>query len=709
MGPPAFQSDFATAGDPLLSALCGLLLQGDLARAVSEVGRALAGDAALLLRGADAGATWRVAGGDPAVALTRADDFGRQGVWGAPVLHEALRGGQELRLSDVSQLPEESGRALWRTHGVSAVLAVPVPAPAGAVEDSMLAVAWRSTPSGARWDEALGVLRWVAGPLALALAPGGRLWAGDAPRGLAPKVAEELTHWGQSLADQIVQGRRRLAESERRYRRLTEHSTDMISAHDSEGRFTYVSQACRTLLGYAAEDLVGTRPRELAHPEDRDALIRSHQRVRDTEGEVRYTWRGLHRDGREVWLESASRNHGPELVVVTREVGGRLEAELLLKLVRSAVEQVNEGVVITDGNVVAPGPKIVYVNPAFTKMTGYAEHELLGQSPRLLQGAETDIAVLTRIRRSLRRGEASEGETTNYRRDGSTYLAHWSVHPVRDGAGNLTHWVSVQRDASERRADEALERRHREELAHVTRLSMMGELASGLAHEINQPLTTISTYVEGLLTRAQRKDLAQDVLLDILGRVADQAGVASQIIRRLRSFVLKREIVRADASVNDLVYETLALLDADLKQRGVQVRTEVAAGVPKVLVDTIQIQQVLINLIRNAVEASETPLSEAESARVVEVVIGPDGAHGVRIDVVDRGGGLSPQCLDRIFEPFFSTKDGGMGMGLTISRSILEAHGGRLWATANPGRGCTFSMTLPALAHAGAEKSQTGI
>lgn len=518
-----------------------------------------------------------------------------------------------------------------------------------------------------------------------------------AARALAARE-EQLVRLNAGLEAAVAERTRDLAESERRHRRLTEYATDMISAHDPEGRFTYVSHACRTLLGHAPDDLVGTRPRELAHPEDRGDMLRAHQRMRDTGGEVRYTWRGRHRDGRYVWLESASRNLGPEPVVVTREVGGRLGAELRLRLVQSAVEQVNEGVVITDAQITAPGPKILYVNPAFTRMTGYTEDELVGRTPRLLQGPETDAAVMTRTRGALRRGEATEGEAVNYRRDGSTYLAHWTIHPLRDAAGNLTHWVSVQRDASERRADEDLERRHRDELAHVTRLSMMGEMASGLAHEINQPLTSITTYVEGLRTRLGRDDLGKDVLADILGRVADQAGVASQIIRRLRAFVLKRGTVRSDQPVNDLVRETLALLGGDLKRRRIEVRFEAGEALPPVSVDGVQIQQVLVNLIRNAVEATEaaTPLVGGPP-RPVELVTAADGPRGIRIDVIDRGVGLTRQRLDRVFDPFFSTKDDGMGMGLTISRSIAEAHGGRLWAVANPRRGCTFSLVLPAV------------
>ena len=425
-------------------------------------------------------------------------------------------------------------------------------------------------------------------------------------------------------------------------------------------------------------------------------------RIRATSGVVRTVYRARHRAGHYVWLESASRDDGPELVAVTREIGGRLETEQRLRLVQTAVDQVRESVVITEGVVSAPGPEIVYVNPAFTRMTGYRADEIVGRTPRLLQGPATDRAVLAELRKALARGEAWEGEGINYRRDGSTYLVHWSIHPLRDAAGNISHWVSVQRDVSEQRAAENLKQIHRDELAHVTRLSTMGEMASGLAHEIKQPLTSISTYVGGLLRQMDRGVLRPEVLRDKLERVGDQADRAVQIINRLRAFVLKRGTVRAEASPNALVTETLAFLEADLKHRSVPVELALTPGLGPVRVDSVQIQQVLINLIRNAVEATEaadtadaanadtdragksSSAAARSSSAAVTVATGPDGPRGVRIDVIDQGPGLSAQRLERIFEPFFTTKDDGMGMGLTISESIADAHGGRLWVAVNP-------------------------
>lgn len=483
-----------------------------------------------------------------------------------------------------------------------------------------------------------------------------------------------------------------LRESETRYRALAEHATDMISRHDEQGRFTYLSPACRRLLGYEPEELVGTLPRYIAHPDDRAAVIGSLQRLKSTTDVVSTTFRGLRKDGSTVWLEASSRNDGQEIVVVSRDVTARLETEQALRLVQSAVDQVRESVVITDNQLALPGPHIVYVNPAFTRMTGYRPEEVLGVSPRILQGPLTDHSIIEKLREALKRGEAFTGETTNYRKDGSHYFVEWNINPLLDRDGQITHWVAIQRDTTARRTERDLERIHREELAHVTRLSTMGEMASGLAHELNQPLTAISNYINGTVKRLRQDRITRDELVGTLERVADQSDRAGQMIRRIRAFVTKRGTLRLPMSANDLVRDTVALVETDLQSHQARVALDLAEGLPDVNVDTIQIEQVLINLIRNALEAmAET----APDDRVVEISSHPEGAGFVRVRVSDRGPGLTDSQRDHLFDPFYTTKEQGMGMGLTISESIVDAHGGRLTADSSSKRGAMFDLTLP--------------
>ncbi|MEM8739021.1 MAG: PAS domain S-box protein [Planctomycetota bacterium] len=501
---------------------------------------------------------------------------------------------------------------------------------------------------------------------------------------LEARVARRTAELTQTAAD--------LRESERRYRMLAENATDMISCHSFDGRFTCVSPACRALLGCEPEDLIGELPRVIAHPDDRHLVIDSLHRLRQAVGVVRTTFRALKRDGSVVWLESSSHSQGEEIVVVSRDVTQRLDAEHRLRLIESAVDQVGEAVVITDADLHSPGPRIVYVNPAFTAMTGYSADEALGRSPRLLQGPRTRPEVLDRLRHALSAGKPFLGQNVNYRKDGSEYTVEWNINPLRDARQQITHWVAIQRDVTARNLALQMAQVHRAELAHVARLSTMGEMASGLAHEINQPLAAITNYTNGILKHLQKTPDPHPQISTALARIADQSERAAQIIRRIRAFVNKRGSVRAVHHLNDLIRETLSLLETDLQEHQTRVDLDLAQDLPPIHVDGIQIEQVLVNVIRNALEAMETLPSGQRTIRLTST-LEPTG-H-LRVTIHDHGSGLSESQRNHLFDPFFSTKEDGMGLGLTISQSIAQDHGGRLWATPDPQIGTRLHLTLP--------------
>ncbi len=499
-----------------------------------------------------------------------------------------------------------------------------------------------------------------------------------------------------------------LRESERRYRLLAENATDMISQHDEDGRFTYVSPACRRILGYEPEELLDLRPRDLVHPDDRASVISARidrMRSRDT---ITRVYRMRRKDGSYVWLESTSRrdmlpDEGDDrIVVVTRDVTGRRIAEEALRLVQTAIEQVGDSVMITDAELDLPGPRILYVNPAFEKMTGYREGEVVGKTPRLLQGPHTDRAVLDRVRAALEAGEPFHGQTVNYRKDRTPFYIEWHIAPIRSDQGTLTHWVSIQRDVTERREQEELKRRHQAELAHVGRLTTMGEMASGLAHELNQPLSAIGNYVNGCLRRFEAGQIDEAQVRDALQRVGQQAERAGQIIQRLRGFVKKDEPKRGPIDVNQAVRDAVGLVAHDAQAQRIHIELALEPGLPTAEADQVQIEQVVLNLLLNAIEASTPPDSIPPASAAAD----PTGVQvttqylasrqQVVVRVIDQGVGVSDEELDHIFDPFFTTKPAGMGMGLNISQSIAEAHLGRLWATRNPGRGMTFHLVLPA-------------
>ncbi|MBI4719302.1 MAG: PAS domain S-box protein [Planctomycetes bacterium] len=278
----------------------------------------------------------------------------------------------------------------------------------------------------------------------------------------------------------------------------------------------------------------------------------------------------------------------------------------------------------------------------------------------------------------------------------------WPDGRVRwvSGLGRLRHderggrrlFTGVTMDVTARKEAEALARRQRDDLAHALRVSTLGEMASGLAHELNQPLTVIVNYAQGCVRRLQSGDAPREELAEGMAHVARQALRAGAIIRRLRNFVSKAEPMRTAVGLHEVIHDVLTLVRADLRHEGITVDLDLGPDVGEVSVDGIQIQQVLTNLVRNAADAMREVATGERSLEIATRLAGDDAAE---VCVSDSGAGLRPEAQARLFEPFFTTKAGGMGMGLAISRSIVEAHGGRIWALSNPARGLSVHFTLP--------------
>ena len=258
-------------------------------------------------------------------------------------------------------------------------------------------------------------------------------------------------------------------------------------------------------------------------------------------------------------------------------------------------------------------------------------------------------------------------------------------------------------DITARRRSEEQLRQHEADLAHVSRLSTMGEMASGLAHELNQPLAAIVNYTRGCVRRVQSGQSTGEALIGPLERAAAQAERAAKIIRRFRAFVRKGEQRRSLTDLNHVAREVVGLAEHEIRQNAVEVRLDLAESLPLVQADVIQIEQVLLNLVRNAIEAMNVgPIARRELVIRTRVANNSDAA--VEVAVRDCGCGLNEELAARAFDPFFTTKPNGMGMGLCISQSIIETHGGHLWAQPNEDVGSTFSFTLPA--NTGAEKHE---
>jgi len=329
-------------------------------------------------------------------------------------------------------------------------------------------------------------------------------------------------------------------------------------------------------------------------------------------------------------------------------------------------------------------------NKACERLFGYEASEVLGRNVKMLMPQpyhdEHDNYLAHYVATGEKHIIGIGREVSGRRKDGSTFPMNLSVgegivHGERTFLGIIT-------DISGRVARDRKIQELQGEMLRVSRLTDMGQVAAGLAHELNQPLTAILNYTNACLDTAEERGDSE--MKSILGKVAEQATRAGNIIRRLRSFVEKRGPNRSSEDIAHTVDEAIRLGQINAEERGIRMRITIERGLPTVMIDRIQIQQVLINLLKNAAEAMEH-----SSRRELIVAIGRAGPDLLQVSVADSGPGISEDVRDRLFKPFVSDKANGMGMGLSICRGIVEAHGGRLWLEANPGGGSVFRFNIP--------------
>ena len=332
------------------------------------------------------------------------------------------------------------------------------------------------------------------------------------------------------------------------------------------------------------------------------------------------------------------------------------------------------------------------VNPAAERMFGFARDELVGRNVSVLMPSPYREEHDRHIANYLRTGEARiigiGREIEAQRKGGSVFPADIAVSEVRLSDRRL--FTGIIRDLTERREMEERARLRLEDAAHTARLLEFGEMCSGIVHEVNQPLTAITTFAEACLRRIRTGGAEPGLVEDTLGRVREQGVLAAEIVSRLRGLVHKGEIRRETFDLGPVIEETLLLVNHERRRRGVRVSVFCEPELPPVRGDRVQIEQILLNLIRNAFHAVEDA-----DPRQVWLRTGRAGADRVRMVVEDSGRGLAPELRERVFETFDSTKPSGLGVGLAISRSLAESHGGRLWAESADGGGARFGLDLP--------------
>jgi two-component system sensor kinase FixL len=380
-------------------------------------------------------------------------------------------------------------------------------------------------------------------------------------------------------------------------------------------------------------------------------------------------------------------------------LGGRVQRA------RAAVEATNLDLVAREAHlksildtipdamiVIDPKGHIQSFSVAAERLFGRTAAEVIGKNVSILMPSpyrEGHDGYLDRYRRTGERKIIGVGRVVvGERKDGSTFPMELAVGEMK--SNDKLFFTGFIRDLTERQKTEGRLQELQSELVHISRLTAMGEMASTLAHELNQPLSAISNYLKGarrILDGSPGN--SRELVSEALDKASEQSLRAGQIISRLRNFVARGEAERKAESLTKLLEEASALALVGAKDQGVKVRFDLDTDHDVILADKVQVQQVVLNLIRNAIEA----MSDSPTRQLV-ISSAADGHHMVRVSVSDTGGGLSADILPQLFQPFVTTKQQGMGVGLSISKTIVESHGGRLWAEPNPGGGTVFHLTL---------------
>jgi two-component system sensor kinase FixL len=366
-------------------------------------------------------------------------------------------------------------------------------------------------------------------------------------------------------------------------------------------------------------------------------------------------------------------------------VNARVHSEEFQALLDAAVD----GIVVIDAD-----GRITTINAAAERLFGYRAADLLGKPVDVLMPEPHRSKHVEYMRRYASTGEAriiGTGREVQARRaDGALIPVALSVGEARGADG--TRFVGIIRDLSAQRAVEQRARSLEARLAHVGRLSLMGEMAAGIAHEINQPLTAVATYAQAAKRILEREQPGMTMLLDVCRNIDEQARRASEVLANLRRFISKQETETQILDVNAVVTDVANLIEADASAESIPLKIHCGTGLPKVRGGAVQLQQVILNLTRNSVDAMR---DGARKDREIAIATGTAPGGGVRITVTDRGHGVPRHLGDNIFHPFVTTKRDGLGIGLAISRTIVQAYGGTLTFTDNPDGGSIFAVELP--------------
>lgn len=467
---------------------------------------------------------------------------------------------------------------------------------------------------------------------------------------------------------------------------------------DGRGIIVSWNRGAELIYGWSRDEVVG-KPVTLLSLSDSSAHERLFQEGQLVRERGRYEAQGLRprKDGSSFMARiTITPVRGPDaasggFAMVTRDITEWITAEEALRTreahLRSILETVPDAMIVIDEQA-----RIQSFSATAVRLFGYEPDEVIGENIKILMPnpyREQHDGYMHRYLRTGERRIIGIGRVVvGQRKDGSTFPMELAVGEMR--SGGIRYFTGFIRDLTERQQTETRLQELQSELVHMSRFTALGEMASTLAHEINQPLTAITNYLKGCRRILERMEGdAVPMLRDAVNEAGEQALRAGQVIRHLREFVARGESERHIENLAKLIEEASALALVGAKEQGVRVMFQFDPDAPYVLADRIQVQQVLLNLIRNAIEAMQE--SKRRELKIATALV--DDGH-VELRVEDTGPGLAPEIAAQLFQPFVTTKKHGMGVGLSICRTIVESHGGKIWADSKQGEGTTFHFTL---------------
>lgn len=506
-----------------------------------------------------------------------------------------------------------------------------------------------------------------------------------------------------------------LRESEEQFRIMADTAPVMIWISNPDKLCNYFNKSWLEFTGRTLEQEMGNGWIEDLHPDDRQHYLDTYVTAFEARKDFRIEHRLRRVNGEYGWILNTGiprfSSDGSFIGYIGSgvDITDRKQMEEQLHLLAAAIHSVGEGILITDAQLELPGPRIVFANEGLSRMSGYTPEELIGKTPRIFQGPKTDRAVRIRLKRELSEGKPFKGEAINYRKDGSEYQVDWHISPIWNSSGQITNYVSIQRDITQLKSLE-------EQFRQSQKMEAIGRLAGGIAHDFNNLLTVILIYSELLLkSLGDDNSLRKDV--EEIKRAGEQAtSLTRQLLVFSRRQTFQPKILSLNGIVADLEKMLRRLIGEDI-----DLIVTLSPDLEYIKADPGQMDQVIINLVINArdampqggrliIETVNIDLDEAYVNQHVNVQPGPY----VMLAISDTGTGMDAETLSHIFEPFFTTKkeSEGTGLGLATVYGIVKQSGGHIWVYSELGQGTTFKIYLPRIEEvdelAGQDQASTG-